>query len=181
MAIIIKIPEELNRYQRLLLESAFINVNGLYLATLVYKDKNERIKEKLRESLINSFFVNYENKKKELSPLYNLEESSLSEVQLIELENFSKIHYILTHLEKILYHYESDENRITVSESSLLEAEKYGFERIWYTDPVVLIRKDIIRIEDYKKQDFTLDSFYNLLKTNVYTDSNGNLLVEDDL
>lgn len=182
MGLIIKTPAETGEYQRLLLDQSFININGVYVATLVYKNKDERIKEKAREVALKEFLINSQNKQRELSNLIQIVgEVRLTDTQKAEITNFAPVSYLLNQLEKVIYKYQSEQNRRSIPEAVLQEAEKYGFSREWATDPVILIRKDVIRLDDYKKQDFTLDVFYTTIKENIYTDNKGNLLVEDDL
>jgi len=47
-----------NQYIKLLLDESFITTAGIYCKALVYKDKAEREKDKIRETAINSFTDN---------------------------------------------------------------------------------------------------------------------------
>jgi len=178
MAIILKTKDtEEGFYQKIILENCYININGLYIATIVFKNKEERDKDKSYQSNIQNFINNYNFK---LEEIQNIQDETLKSQQR---EIFEKVQIFSHNFIGRMYIGLQDENkeRPKLDEEALIEAEKYGFKREWYENPVVIVRQDEIRVEEYKKQEFNLESFYNSLKENIYTDENGNLLVQDDL
>jgi len=157
MAIILNFEE--NHYQKILLEESYININGLYLTSVVFKDKANRDKDKARVNNIDIFIASVNTEYARISAL-ELTDEEKNEV----FNNFNKAGYIARKLNNIATKIESNENNISLTEDILVEAEKYGFNRDWYTDPVIIIRKDSRWLTEYTKQDFTLDSFYNTYK-----------------
>jgi hypothetical protein len=177
MAIILKTNNhEEGYYQKIILDRCYINMNGLYIGTIVFKNKDERDKDKLRQKDLVKFIDNYNFKLEEIE---NLEDGPLKLEQVLL---FDKVKIAANNLIGNMYvGLKNQDERITIKEEYLIEAEKYGFKREWYENPIVLVKEDEIRVSDYNKQDFNLESFYQSLKENIYTDKDGNLLVEDDL
>jgi len=178
MAIILKVEnEEKNYYQRVILEKSFININGIYLTTMVYKNKKDRDKEKVRKIEIQNFLKNFSDKITEISSLEN------DEIKQIEISKLEKAAKITDFLDSVIYttNQTTDDNRIKLDPTDVEEAVNYGFNIEWYNDPIHIVRQDIIRVGDYNNQDFNLETFYSMLKNNIYTDQNGNVLVIDDL
>jgi hypothetical protein len=178
MAIILKTKDnEDGFYQKIILENCYININGLYVETIVFKNKEERNKDKNRQKDIDNFIYNYNSKLEEIE---NIQDETLKSQQR---EIFEKVQIFSHNFIGKMYIGLQDENkeRPALDEEALAEAEKYGFKKEWYENPIVIVRHDKIRVEGYKKQDFSLDAFYASLKNNIYTDKDGNLLVEDDL
>jgi hypothetical protein len=172
MALIIK--NENDNYQKILIDRSFINSDGLYVATIVFKSKFERDKDKSRNNDFNLFFSNLEKKVEEIKSISDEIERSKEESKLslaLEIrDNFNRYTYKI-----------SGQETPSLSEAEFEKLKEYGFNRDWCEDPILVVRTDVIFLEEYNKQDFTLESFYNLLKKNLYTDKNGKLLVEDDL
>jgi hypothetical protein len=189
MAVIIKEEREYDVYQRIDINRCFIKTEGLYIGTIVYKSKSERDKEKNREQDILSFLNNVSDEYKRLIS----EETTLEERELAYTEYFSDVVYVSEQIKKIAYEFYYfpeilDENpnislpqRITLNEKNLISAERFGFKREWYSDPILIIREDLIFLDEYKKQDFTLDEFYNLFKNNILNFNGNEIIFEDDL
>jgi hypothetical protein len=176
MAIILNTNDvEQNYYQRIILENSFININGLYLFTHVYKTKSEREKEKLRQPLINQFLNNYNIRRNEISLIENDLEKQF---QFIELD---KIGRVIDVMNNFCYLGLNDKVEFTLKPEDIEEAKKYGYMEEWCLDPIILVRQDSIYVEEYKKQDFNLETFYQSLKDNIYVDKDGNILYVDDL
>lgn len=177
MAIILKTnDDEQDFYQKILFNESYATANGIYIGTIVFKNKIERDKDKLREPKIQLFLSNIFNMASTIKTIESAEEQNN---QFILNEKAFKIaHYLPFYRYKYNH---TDQEEFVFSEEEYQEAEQHGFEREWILDPVILIRKDTIRIDDYNKQDLSLESLYTIFKENIYTDANGNLLVEDDL
>ena len=195
MALIFKTQEELGHYQKIRLEGIFINKDGMYVETIVFKDKANRELDKNRSPFFPIFLEQIKNKNLEMLTLPDglkfedydgYTEADIDKVPQIIIDRnnffkeFHKAVYVLENFEKAVYQIEG-QPRLELTEEFLLEAEKYGFIREWYTNPVIIIRTDIIRVGDYNKPDFDLPTFYNLLKQNIYTKEDGTIIVEDDL
>jgi hypothetical protein len=178
MAVILKTNDEENGYyQKIILENCYINIDGLYVETIVFKNKTERDKDKSRQLELKNFIDNFNSK---LSEIENIEDEELKNK---EIEEFSKVKWIANILMTGMYIGSIDDpsTRTELIEDFVLEAEKYGFKKEWYNNPVVIVRRDQIRVEEYKGQNFNLAEFYQSLKRSIYTDKDGKLLVEDDL
>jgi hypothetical protein len=178
MAIIINYPDnqEHDFYQKIRMDRCFIDANGLYISTIVYKSKAEREKEKSRMSTIKYFINNYFSKIRSIEAIEDVEERK------IRLDDFiNKAGKIANNMDSIAYKRIGSTERIPLSQDEIKSAEEIGFLLEWYLDPTVLVREDVMFVESYKKQDFSLDSFYKSLKDNIYTDENGKLLYTDDL
>jgi hypothetical protein len=195
MALIFKTQEELGHYQKIRLEGIFINNDGMYVETIVFKDIQNRELDKSRVPFFPIFLEQIKNKNLEMLTLPDglkfedydgYTEQDIDKVPQIIIDRnnffneFHKAVYVLENFEKAVYQTEG-QPRLELTEEFLLEAEKYGFIREWYTNPVIIIRTDIIRVGDYNKPDFDLPTFYNLLKQNIYTREDGTIIVEDDL
>jgi hypothetical protein len=195
MALIFKTQEELGHYQKIRLEGIFINKDGMYVETIVFKDKANRELDKNRSPFFPIFLEQIKNKNLEMLTLPDglkfedydgYTEQDIDKVPQIIIDRnnffneFHKAVYVLENFEKAVYQIEG-QPRLELPEDFLVEAEKYGFIREWYTNPVIIIRTDIIRVGDYNKPDFDLPTFYNLLKQNIYTKEDGTIIVEDDL
>jgi hypothetical protein len=195
MALIFKTQEELGHYQKIRLEGIFINKDGMYVETIVFKDIQNRELDKSRVPFFSTFLEQIKNKNLEMLTLPDglkfedydgYTEQDIDKVPQIIIDRnnffneFHKAIYVLENFEKAVYQIEG-QPRLELTEEFLLEAEKYGFIREWYTNPVIIIRTDIIRVGDYNKPDFDLPTFYNLLKQNIYTKEDGTIIVEDDL
>jgi len=187
MALTLKIEKEFDSYQKIDYNNCFINKDGIYLSTIVYKNKNEREKEKIRSPLFSLFLDNIMKEyQRVLSLTDNLEKENIFNSYL------HKIIYIAREIKEICYKYFyypevfqdnpdfQEPERIFIDDNTMSKIKEFGFQEEWYNDPILLIRKDMILVEEYKKQDFTLETFYPILK-NIYKDENGNLLAEDDL
>jgi hypothetical protein len=177
MAIILKTNDsENNFYQKIILDKCYINNDGLYVSTIVFRNKQERNKDKLRAKEIDVFAANYDKKINEIDNIVD------EKVKINEVNLFAKVQEVARNIFSRIYigPLESLADRVPFQEDFLIEAEKYGFKREWYEDPIVIVREDLIRLDSYKKQDFNLASFYEILKQNIYTDEKGNILVEDD-
>ena len=195
MALIFKTQEELGHYQKIRLEGIFINKDGMYVETIVFKDIQNRELDKSRVPFFSTFLEQIKNKNLEMLTLPDglkfedydgYTEQDIDKVPQIIIDRnnffneFHKAIYVLENFEKAVYQIEG-QPRLELTEEFLLEAEKYGFIREWYTNPVIIIRTDIIRVGDYNKPDFDLPTFYNILKQNIYTKEDGTIMVEDDL
>jgi hypothetical protein len=195
MALIFKTQEELGHYQKIRLEGIFINKDGMYVETIVFKDVQNRELDKNRVPFFSTFLEQIKSKNLEMLTLPDglkfedydgYTEQDIDKVPQIIIDRnnffneFHKAIYVLENFEKAVYQIEG-QPRLELTEEFLLEAEKYGFIREWYTNPVIIIRTDIIRVGDYNKPDFDLPTFYNLLKQNIYTKEDGTIIVEDDL
>jgi hypothetical protein len=195
MALIFKTQEELGHYQKIRLEGIFINKDGMYVETIVFKDIQNRELDKNRVPFFSTFLEQIKSKNLEMLTLPDglkfedydgYTEQDIDKVPQIIIDRnnffkeFHKAVYVLENFEKVVYQIEG-QPRLELTEEFLLEAEKYGFIREWYTNPVIIIRTDIIRVGDYNKPDFDLPTFYNLLKQNIYTKEDGTIIVEDDL
>jgi hypothetical protein len=180
MALILK--KENNNYQKILLNQCFINKDGLYISTIVFKNKSERDKDKSREIEIESFKNNIYELFEYLKQFENQSEENITDEVKSKISDYIFLNYIYNNLKKVLYNYEGLKNEmlnLNNKQKEILIENSFKVE--WYNDPVILIREDEIWAGEYNKQDFTLESFYESLKNNVYTDLEGNLLVEDDL
>jgi hypothetical protein len=179
MALILKTNDkENNFYQKIILERCYINIDGLYIATLVFKNKEERDKDKVRQKDVLNFISNYEFKLQEVNSIQD------EQLKFTQKDIFAKVESVAQQLFSYMYigaNQNISERANIFPEDYLTESEKYGFKREWFSNPSIIIREDLIRVDDYKKQDFTLESFYQSLKENIYTDINGNILAEDDL
>ena len=150
-----------------------MELNGLYVKSIVYLTEAERTKDKERLVKIENFHTLLFNKQIEVKKL-QIEDPTYE----AEWESFHKALYVYNSANMILYRL-SDEDLIQLDPSYLTEAVKYGFEEEWYTNPVRIKRIESMWVENYNKQNFDLETFYTSLKTNVFTDAEGNLLVED--
>jgi hypothetical protein len=177
MAIILNTNnEEQNYYQRIVIENSFININGLYLFTHVYKTKAEREKEKLRQPFVNKFYSNYKNLIEGIDEIQN---SLEKDFKIIEVNKVSRV---FDAMQNFYYIGLNDNPELLLNSEDVEEAVKYGYDPEWCLNPIVLVRQDLFFVEEYNKQDFTLESFYNSLKNNTYTDPNtGKILYIDDL
>jgi hypothetical protein len=114
--------EENNTYKRILIENSYINIDGVYAYSIVYKDKDERDKEKLRYSALQNFIKNFEEKVESI----NSEDESSPELKL----EISLADRIFSMLDRIIYRVENVENYfVPIREEELIEAEKLGFKR----------------------------------------------------
>lgn len=180
MALILK--KENNNYQKILIDKCYITKNGLYVATIVFKDKFEREKDKSREKAVSAFKQNVYDLFQELKQFEGQAEESLTDEVRLKLKEYIYLNYVYNNIRKVLYDFQGLTGEMLEIDSSQREIlEKYDFDFSWYENPVILIREDVIWSGEYQNQDFTLESFYNSLKENIYTDSEGNLLIEDDL
>jgi hypothetical protein len=152
-------------YQKIDIRRCFINADGMYVTTTVFKNKAERDKEKERYQLIMEFVQNVYDEEMRVNSLEDAAERGALQADLQEAA------YISKQVEFFVQRYENTE-LADVNERQLSEAEKYGFDRSWYEDPVILVRDDTIWVGQYNKPDFTLESFYNILKENIYTPAN---------
>jgi hypothetical protein len=177
MALILNIAEEKGFYQKIILKKSFINIDGLYLATIVFKNKQERDLDKSREPLIESFMFNVQNLFKEME---NIPDDDEKKIYFLKNEQ-NELLYVFNNFNRLAFKYPNQEVLTDMTEKIMSTAEKYGFKKEWYLDPVEVIRTDLIRSDNYKKQNFDLPTFYDSLKRNLYTDENGNLLVADDI
>jgi hypothetical protein len=182
MAIIIN---QDNSYEKIVYDGCYINKNGLYTYLVTYKSKAERDKEKLIEQSVSEFLKKFNNEAKEIEFLNITPETEDLELKS-RFENFQKLYYIVNNLHNILYKIEyviedQKNNFIDLTDEELSLLAQYGFQAGWNKNPVIILRKAIVLSDSYKKQEFNLESFYNSLKENIYTDENGNLLVQDDL
>ena len=78
-------------------------------------------------------------------------------------------------------HEDKEPERIELTDDQIENAEKFGFERSWYEDPVLIVREDFILVDDYKKQDFDLEEFYRVFKDNILNSEGNKIAFEDDL
>jgi hypothetical protein len=152
----LKLKFENDHYQKILIDQSFIDVNGLYIGSIVLKSKDERDKDKNREDAIKVFVNNVNLKNQQIR-----DDESLSDSE--KEEEYTKLYKALTvarYIDDCLYVIEGFERRLTLTEENISESEKYGFDRIWYDDPVVIERVDRMWIEEYNKQNFDLETFY---------------------
>jgi hypothetical protein len=189
MAVIIKKQGEGDFYQRIDLKRCFINSNGLFVGTVVYKDKLERDKEKSRGPGITLFLENVITESERI----NSENLSVDEREAIIGDYMSDLLYCADHLRDIVQktHYTSkfmqenpefkEPERIKLSEKQLGIIERFGFKREWHTDPVLTIREDFIFVDEYKKQDFELGEFYRIFKEKILNSEGNPIAFEDDL
>jgi hypothetical protein len=176
MALILK--EENNNYQKIVLDRCFINKDGLYVSTIVFKNKSERDKDKSRESGIESFKNNVYELFEYLKQFEGQPEESITDEVKIKISEYILLNHVYNNLKKVLYDYEG----LTGEMLELTEDQKVilinnGFDIEWYNNPVILIREDEIWAGEYSQQPFTLESFYDSLKENIYINSS----TEDDL
>lgn len=177
MALILN--EENNRYQKIIIHETWINIDGVYATTVVFKNKSEREKEKLRTSEMDIFYKNVVDLRKHVA---TLSPDDLDYELLCRERN--DVGFIIDRFEHIAYDYEildKDDEQYTIPEELVVTAEKYGFKREWMDDAVVFARKDKIHIGEYKQQAFDLAEFYPMLKETMYTDADGNVSAIDDI
>ena len=168
----LKLVFDNNSYQKIILENSYININGLYVGSIILRDEAERIKDKEREASISQFIQNLDTKRDQLD---NDSELSIEEKE-IEYNNLNKALYVRNVINDTLYRIGDSERNTVLTEEFIIEAEKYGFNREWYNNPVVIERVSIMWVEPYNQQVFSLESFYNALR-NKY--QSANLLTED--
>jgi hypothetical protein len=190
MAIIMKKEPEKDIYTRINIEKCFINQAGLYLTMTVYKNKSERDKEKLREKEL-SEFVNSASKRNE--ELMGDEEIAQADKSKIYEDYLNDALYIASQIDSIVYDQyffpeflEQNPNfqkpeRITLTVKQYEAAKRFGFKKEWYDDPILIVREEIFLTDSYKKQDFSLDSFYESFKENILNLKGREIPFEDDL
>jgi len=163
-------------YKKILIDKCYANIDGLYIAVAVFKSKADREKDKLRSNDIQTFLSNIEFKIEEIK---NIQDETLKIEQSLLFEPVIKI---ITNFFSHIYKGLGDELNLSLfSEKEISSAKEYGFKKEWIEDPVIVVSQDTMWIEEYKQQEFNIESFYELLKNKIYTDQNGNLLVENDL
>jgi len=169
MALIVMDGNQKGEYQKILLDRFYINLNGLYVTAIVFENKEQRDKDKARNPLVASFMQNIAIESERRKQIYP-EGSILTEEQILDNENFSKAEYIAINYDLALWKWQNqtEEERIQLKDDFLVEAEKYGFQREWYTNPIRLMREETFWTDQYNKQDFTLEAFYSLVKENIY-------------
>jgi hypothetical protein len=177
MALIVKADNvEKNFYKKILLDKCHANINGIYAVVVTFKNKEEREKDKSRIDAVQSFISNVEFKVEELR---NMIDENLRVQQSSEFEPILKITTnFFFHIYKSIV---EEDQRSEFSEEELTLAESYGFNREWVQNPVIVVKEEEIWLEEYNQQEFTLETFYSILKEKIYTDKNGYILVEDDL
>jgi hypothetical protein len=181
MAFILK--SENNRYQKIILNETIITMDGVYAKTLVFKNLEEREKDKSRLNSISKFLKNVkiflslieEEILKKENITENEKEAAEDAITLKRItEKSDLIFYTLEFMEK-------QRRPIQLSENEISIAEKYGFERVWYDSPIIITREDRIWIGPYERDELSLSSLYSKMKKYIYTDQNGNTVVEDDI
>lgn len=152
----LKLISEEGHYQKIEIDRASININGLYVGTIVFKSENDRLKEKDRTELFLDFKNQVDDEFRRLNSLELEEQETL-------FPKFHKVFHIAQNMEYSVYRIPGMEP-IILDEETLIEAEKFGFQRSWVDDPIYIERRDSFLLDDYKKQDFTLETFYTILK-----------------
>lgn len=163
------IDKNTNEYYKIIQHECYANIDGLYLSVAMYDSEAERIKEKNRENLILEYINN----------MIVLEES------IPNIEEIGDHHPILIYYHLFDRTIVPKNNQILgldgFTEDQVREAEKYGFDRKWFIDPVIIGSKFIIRVKDYDGDSFDLESLYGHLK-NRFNGSyiNGDLILFND-
>jgi hypothetical protein len=110
MALILK--KENNNYQKIVLDRCFINKDGLYVSTIVFKNKSERDKDKSRQVGIESFKNNVYELFDYLKQFEGQPEESIIDEVKIKLSEYIFLNYIYNNLKKVLYDYEGLEGEM---------------------------------------------------------------------
>jgi hypothetical protein len=187
MAFIIKSPKELGVYQRIDFNNCFINSNGLYLATIVYKSKSERDKEKSRLAELSSFA---RKSSEEISFISSMPDGPEKEKSTGLANDLS---YVLSQIENMFYRYDyseefkkanpdfSEPERVSLTPSQIVSAEAFGFKKEWLNDPVLLVRRDTVLSDSARNHNFELAHFYETYKQNILRYPGGEIVFEDDI
>lgn len=144
---------ENNRYIRILMDRSDITIDGINIAYLVYKNEEERDKDKARLNEINDLMTIIQLKRSQVDP------EGSDEVWA----PYQAIDYMIVNQELVFYKYEGLEEHI-VPEEIVIEAEKLGFKREWVEDKIVLIHSIKHHVKEYEQDPFTAEHFYNILK-----------------
>jgi len=183
MAIIISGHPGNGEYQKIILERCFININGLYVTAVVFKDKAERDKDKARSPLIQEFVSRVRDAESRMreEEAGRPEGYEVSEEEITANTRLVNAAHLANNIDRVSRRWtsESDEDRLQFPEDVIQEAERHGFDREWSDDPVMLVREETFWTDNYKGQEFTLQSFYDSVRDNVYI-RNG-VQVEDDI
>lgn len=183
MAIIIN-DTDLNtkEYVKIIDNECYINKNGIYSYAIVYKDINEREKEKNRFDEINEFerklmeYKEYKTaellKKLNIDSLTNITNEmykNLEENDVDFLNFLSEASFLFNNYR--IFYIRGDETETSSELFKNLNSKilnllySFGFKMEWIDNPIHVIREEIVLISNYDKSDFTLENFYDKYKT----------------
>ena len=176
-----------NEYIKILFDKCFIDYKGLHCSTIVYSNKEERDKEKSREEEQMIFFMSLDNiidsdieNFKVLTGVNIDDYSQITEEFLIEknaltlffsINNRLSLKYRILEKLRIFSIEDIDKDYLIKLKENTEYAfvESIGFKEEWLTNPIVLKREDMFILDSYKKQDFSIEEFYNILTNNYNT------------
>jgi len=175
---------ERGEYIRLIKEKCFINSTGLYVATIVYRTPLDREKEKEREPLQrefkNSVNLYIQSKMDLLFTTFSINYNSIPEevpeaampiiLEIDQLISFKEDDFNIYFYGGWNYNNQSiiinKSLDLIIDHPAYQKMKEFGFQDIWLTDPVVILREEIVNIDLYRKQNFDLTTFYSTLKNN---------------